>query len=197
MSTNIFTFLILELINNCLSLLPYIVSVFKEMQDITDLANAEEAMETSDSKSDLGSLTNKRKFEEPQLSKRQLRKQLKREKWEKLLPAKRAKEKLKEKQKRANARLNNIDLGPSKKELKRNKMSTSTCKVRVAVDMSFDDLMIDKDIAKCNKQLLRCYSFNRRAENPLQFYITSLTGKSQDVMAKHDGFINWDVCIHF
>jgi tRNA (guanine9-N1)-methyltransferase len=47
-------------------------------------------------------------------------------------------------QKKLDARLNNIKLGPSRNELKRSKMSQSNCKVRIAVDLSFDDLMNDK-----------------------------------------------------
>lgn len=56
----------------------------------------------------------------------------------------RAKEKLKLKQKKLDARLNSIKLGPSRKELKHSKMSKSNCKVRVAIDLSFDELMNDK-----------------------------------------------------
>jgi len=51
---------------------------------------------------------------------------------------------LKLKQKKLDARLNNIKLGPSRKELKHSKMSQSNCKIRVAIDLSFDDLMNDK-----------------------------------------------------
>ena len=36
------------------------------------------------------------------------------------------------------------DLGPSKKQLKRNTMENSTCKIRVVIDCSFDDLMSEK-----------------------------------------------------
>lgn len=56
----------------------------------------------------------------------------------------RAKEKLKLRQKKLDARQNNVKLGPSRKELKHSKMSQSNCKVRVAIDLSFDDLMNDK-----------------------------------------------------
>jgi tRNA (guanine9-N1)-methyltransferase len=56
----------------------------------------------------------------------------------------RAKEKQKLKQKKLDARLNNIKLGPSRKELKHSKMSRSNCKVHVVIDLSFDDLMDDK-----------------------------------------------------
>ena len=37
-----------------------------------------------------------------------------------------------------------VDVGPSRKALKRNTMKNSRCEVTVAVDLSFDDLMSDK-----------------------------------------------------
>ncbi|KDR15159.1 tRNA methyltransferase 10 homolog A isoform X1 [Zootermopsis nevadensis] len=130
------------------------------------------------------------------LSKRQLKKLRKKEKWLAYKPIKRAKEKLKLRQKKLDARQNNVKLGPSRKELKHSKMSQSNCKVRVAIDLSFDDLMNDKEISKCVKQLLRCYSLNRRAKDPVQFYITSFDGRCKAEMQKHTGYQNWDVYFH-
>lgn len=51
---------------------------------------------------------------------------------------------MKLKRRKLEARLKNIKLGPSRKELKHSRMSQSNCKVRVAIDLSFDDLMNDK-----------------------------------------------------
>ncbi|PNF25276.1 tRNA methyltransferase 10-like protein A [Cryptotermes secundus] len=130
------------------------------------------------------------------LSKRQLKKQKQKEKWLAYRPVKRAKEKLKLRQKKLDARLNNIKLGPSRKELKHSKMLQSNCNVRIAVDLSFDDIMNDKEISKCIKQLLRCYSLNRRAKDPVQFYITNFGGKCKKEMEKHTGYMNWDVNFH-
>ncbi|XP_069683540.1 tRNA methyltransferase 10 homolog A [Periplaneta americana] len=127
------------------------------------------------------------------LSKRQLKKLRKKEKWLAYKPLKRAKEKERLKEKKLQARLNNVKLGPSRKELKHSKMSQSNCTVRVAIDLSFDELMNGKEIGKCIKQLLRCYSLNRRAKNPMQFYVTSFNGKSKEEMEKHSGYMNWDV----
>ncbi|CAG2054050.1 unnamed protein product [Timema podura] len=151
--------------------------------------------------------------EVPKLSKRQLKKIKKKEKWLELLPAKRkltsteslnckfyvtistsrAKEKERLKQRKLEARLNNQPLGPSRKTLKNSKMSESKCKVRVAIDTSFDDLMNNKDTNKCVNQLLRCYSANRRASNPIQLYFTSFVGNTKTEMAKLTGYTNWDV----
>ncbi|XP_053983146.1 tRNA methyltransferase 10 homolog A isoform X2 [Hylaeus volcanicus] len=129
----------------------------------------------------------------PNMSKRQLKKVKKREKWLERKDEKRLKEREKARRKRAFARANNIDLGPSRKALKRSTMADSSCKVGVTIDMSFDDLMIDKDIAKLTKQILRCYTLNRRAVAPMQFSLTRFDGKSRSHMQKHNGYEHWDV----
>lgn len=129
-----------------------------------------------------------------QLSKRMQRKMRKREQWLANLPAKRAKEREKCKQKRQAARANN-EILPSRKKLKECTMASSSCKVRVCIDLDFDDLMNPRDLGKCVKQMMRCYTLNRRTENPMQLYFTSFNGKSEQEMSKNNGYINWDV--HF
>ncbi|XP_047357424.1 tRNA methyltransferase 10 homolog A isoform X2 [Vespa velutina] len=130
---------------------------------------------------------------EKNLSKRQLKRAKKTEKWLERKNEKRRLERAKAREKRAFARANNIDLGPSRKALKRSTMAESSCKLTVTIDLSFDDLMIDKDIAKLIKQILRCYTLNRRAIAPLQFSLTSFNGKSKKEMEKHNGYEHWDV----
>ncbi|XP_006623007.1 tRNA methyltransferase 10 homolog A isoform X1 [Apis dorsata] len=127
------------------------------------------------------------------LSKRQLKKVKKKEKWLKRKVELRLREREKAKQKRAFARANNINLGPSRKALKKSIMAESSCKIGITIDLSFDDLMIDKDIAKLTKQILRCYTLNRRAIAPMQFSLTSFNGKSKTDMEKHNGYEHWDV----
>ncbi|XP_034949336.1 tRNA methyltransferase 10 homolog A [Chelonus insularis] len=127
------------------------------------------------------------------LSKRHQKKIKKKEKWLARKTEKRLKERIKLKEKRAFARSNNIDLGPSRKSLKKSTMADSTCGVTITIDMSFDDVMIDKDIAKLIKQILRCYSLNRRALAPVQFSLTNFNGRSQREMEKHNGYQHWDV----
>ena len=60
---------------------------------------------------------------------------------------------MKEKEKKKQKRREQIERGeprtkPSKKEMKKNKMSDSQCKVRVAIDSSFDDFMSER--VRCN-----------------------------------------------
>lgn len=130
------------------------------------------------------------------ISKRQQKRMLKQLRWEQWKPLKRAIAKSKSKIKRQQARLNNIDLGPSRKALKKSTMANSTCKLRVVLDFSYDHLMSEREQRKACKQLARCYSLNRRAKNPLQFYVTNFTGKTKEDMQRNNGYINWDVHFH-
>ncbi|XP_047113099.1 tRNA methyltransferase 10 homolog A isoform X2 [Schistocerca piceifrons] len=130
------------------------------------------------------------------VSKKKMRKLLKIQKWEEVKKERRAQEKERAKRRRMLARLNNISLGPSRSFLKKCTMANSKCKVRVVIDLSFDDLMSDSDMSKCVKQMLHCYSLNRRAENPMQLYFTNFNGKVAQEMEKHDGYRNWDIYFH-
>lgn len=127
------------------------------------------------------------------LSKRQLKRVKRREMWLEHKSEKRLQERAKAKEKRAYARANNLSLGPSRKFLKQSTMAASPCKLTVTIDLSFDHLMIDKDIAKLTKQILRCYTLNRRAVAPMQFSLSSFTGKSSVDIEKHNGYEHWDV----
>lgn len=130
------------------------------------------------------------------LSKKQRKKYQKCLKWDEVKKEKRAKERLKTKEKRIHAKLNNIDLGPSRKELKRVKMKDSPCKINICIDLSFDELMIDKDMAKTIKQVLRIYTVNRRAKAPLQLHLSSFKGRSEKEFNRHHGFEHWDINFH-
>ncbi|XP_072763244.1 tRNA methyltransferase 10 homolog A isoform X2 [Anoplolepis gracilipes] len=127
------------------------------------------------------------------ISKRQLKRMEKRKKWLEQKGEKRLRERAKAREKRAYARANNLSLGPSRKFLKKSTMAISPCKLMVTIDLSFDELMIEKDIAKLTKQILRCYTLNRRATAPMQFSLTSFTGRSRADMEKHNGYEHWDV----
>lgn len=56
----------------------------------------------------------------------------------------RKREKEKKKEKRIQKKASGEDLGPSRKKLKSQTMEASSCKIRVAIDCSFDHLMSDK-----------------------------------------------------
>ncbi|GJQ78995.1 hypothetical protein Trydic_g156 [Trypoxylus dichotomus] len=129
------------------------------------------------------------------LTKRQLKKYKRLLKWNESKKEKRVKERLKAKKKKRLAKENNIDLGPSRKQLKRCRMDNSPCKTTVVIDLSFDDLMIDKDMGKVIKQILRIYTENRRSPTPMQLYITNFNGRSKSEMEKHNGYEHWDM--HF
>ncbi|RVE43440.1 hypothetical protein evm_011891 [Chilo suppressalis] len=129
-------------------------------------------------------------------TKNQMRKWLKKVRWENHKADKRAKEKARAKERRREAREANLDLGPSRKALKKMKVEKDKKNVGVIIDLSFDHLMIEKDRYKVIKQILRCYSVNRRSESPLQFHITSFGEKSRNDISRHNGYENWDVEFH-
>ncbi|XP_074648529.1 tRNA methyltransferase 10 homolog A-like [Tubulanus polymorphus] len=127
------------------------------------------------------------------LSKKQLRKLKKREKIERLRPIKRKEEKERLKQRRAEARERGEILGPTRKTLKSNTMKDSQCQLRVVIDCSFDCFMTDKAINSLTQQIQRCYSINRRAQDPLQFHVCGVDGKTKDRMESIGDYVNWDV----
>lgn len=120
--------------------------------------------------------------------------------WEEKKKVKRLKEREKYKQKRLDAIANGLPTrtGPSRKALKRNRMDDSTNPFTVAIDLDFDDLMIDKDICKCAKQLLWVYTINRKSESRcLHLHYTGLKtgGRLHQAMQRNDGYQNWDIKI--
>ncbi|XP_058063377.1 tRNA methyltransferase 10 homolog A [Anopheles bellator] len=134
------------------------------------------------------------------LSKRQRKKMLKLITWEEKKKQKRLKEREKHKLKKEEAIARGLPLrsGPSRKELKLRQIDYSKATCEVAVDLSFDDLMIEKDVAKCVKQLLRIYTLNRRAENPIPLYFTGIVedGAVRKHLDRYDGYNHWDVRIN-
>jgi len=136
------------------------------------------------------------------LSKRERRRLLRKQQWLDTKHERRQKEKEKRKRKMAERKENgqfaeDITRTMSRKAVKYNcKMAESKCKVGVVFDFQFGDLMNDRDMGKALKQVLTCYTLNRRLENPLQMHISSMEGRVAEQMSKHDGYTNWDVNIH-
>lgn len=133
------------------------------------------------------------------MSKSQRKKLAKREKWEQTKKDKRIKERAKYRQKRLEAIASGqpVRTGLSRKALKHNKMDNSENPFTLAVDLDYDDLMIDKDICKCAKQLLWVYTINRKSKSPLHLYYTGLreNGRIHQALLRNDGYQNWDIKI--
>ncbi|XP_013392490.1 tRNA methyltransferase 10 homolog A [Lingula anatina] len=127
------------------------------------------------------------------MSKRKLKKLKKKERWEERKAEKRAVERERKRQRRAEAREQGIDLGPSRKRLKKVKMKQSKCDIKVVVDCSFDHLMSEKDITSLVKQLNFCYAANRRGKEPLQFYICNFGGRTKQRFDEIGDYKNWDM----
>lgn len=133
------------------------------------------------------------------LSRRKQKKQLKLQKIQELKKIRRQREREKKKVKRKAEVALGIP-GPNllRKKLKQNKIDNSLNPVRVTVDLSYDDLMGEKDIAKTAKQLQRVYTANRKSTMPIKLYYTGLKLDSQIEIAlrKYDGYKNWDIKFH-
>jgi len=140
------------------------------------------------------------KSEVTSLSKRQLKKAEKRRVWIESKAERRKEEKERRKRKMERMREERTfteSRSATRKRLKREQvlMRDSECKVGIVFDMQFSSLMHQRDLGKCIKQMLRCYSENRRLKAPLQMHISSLAGEALTEMEKHDGYRVWD--IHF
>ncbi|EPB80730.1 tRNA (guanine-N(1)-)-methyltransferase [Ancylostoma ceylanicum] len=127
----------------------------------------------------------------PALSKNALKKLKSRERWLEHRKRKRVEEKQRRKEKRI--ALKEAGLGQQLRRFRGKAMEQSTCKIRVAIDMSFDDLMSEKDCRRAVQQLNWSYSANRRSPEPLQFYITSFSGLSRKVYDGIESNKNQDI----
>lgn len=85
-------------------------------------------------------------------------------------------------------------VGISRKFLKNNKVDQVKSKVTFVIDLDFEDLMIDRDIANCCKQLGRVYAINRRSSTPCQLYFAGLQlGSRTDQQLSKNSHTKWDV----
>lgn len=133
------------------------------------------------------------------LSKRKQKKILRLAKYEEIKKLRRVKEREKQKEKRKAEVALGIP-GPNKKRkaLRMNKIDQSANTVQVAIDFGYDELMSDKDMAKCSKQLLRVYTENRKSSTPIRLHYTGIRegSKIQKALDRNDGYLNWDVKMH-
>ncbi|XP_064457285.1 tRNA methyltransferase 10 homolog A-like [Ornithodoros turicata] len=128
------------------------------------------------------------------ISKNRRKKLIKRLEWLRHRPERRALQKEKQKRKRAEAKESPSEQPECKKQ-KITKMEDSSCKIKIAIDLSLDHHMTDRERMKCLKQLQRCYSLNRRAPDPVQLFLTGMGGSFKSHKVAINGFDNWDV--HF
>eukprot|EP00057_Strongylocentrotus_purpuratus_P004315 XP_003728452.1 PREDICTED: tRNA methyltransferase 10 homolog A isoform X1 [Strongylocentrotus purpuratus] len=135
----------------------------------------------------------------PTLSKNQLKKQLRLQRWAetKKERRKKEKEKIKEKKRKMLEEARQQGLDEESLGVKKRKMSDpEASNIRVAVDCAYDSLMVESDIKKLIKQIQRCYSENRKANKPLQFYVSNLKDKTKQILDDViEGYQKWD--IHF
>ncbi|XP_073457564.1 tRNA methyltransferase 10 homolog A isoform X2 [Aquarana catesbeiana] len=125
------------------------------------------------------------------MSKRQMKKMIKQKQWEdqRELRKQKRKEKRQKKKLERQAQLGQNVEGIACKRVRR-EIHPST--LHIIIDCSFDHLMLLQDVKKLNKQIRRCYSENRRATHPVQFYLTSHGGQLKSNMDEYDkGWINW------
>ncbi|KAK5608489.1 hypothetical protein CRENBAI_024696 [Crenichthys baileyi] len=157
-----------------------------------DVASGEPAA-SAGQRSDCRTGTGDSALENQTLSKRQMKKLLKQQKWEEereLRKQRRKERKQHRKQQRQNSQQESRGDGPSARKRPRREVTPSS--LRLVVDCSFDNLMLIKDVRKLHKQIQRCYAENRRASHPVQFYLTSLGGQLKQSMDEKDkGWVNW------
>ncbi|EDO37892.1 predicted protein, partial [Nematostella vectensis] len=131
------------------------------------------------------------------LSKNQRKKLLKRQKYLEEKKDRKLKKKEKQKEKKLKRQLESGDTDPQGPIKKFKSMdSEDALPIRIVIDLNFDDLMSDRDMLKLMKQVQRCYAVNRRADHPVQMYLTSFEGKSRSRL-DHIGchYDRWDVNI--
>lgn len=133
------------------------------------------------------------------ISKSQLKKQLKRQKWIEFRGERRKLEREKKKMKRkllaqeraADKKHPEASATPTKRHTL---MKDSNNKFRIVIDMDFDEYMTDSEIKKAVQQVGRIYATNRHSQNPCQLYISSLKDRIRDSFAlANTGYKNWDI----
>ncbi|XP_063704433.1 tRNA methyltransferase 10 homolog A [Culicoides brevitarsis] len=126
----------------------------------------------------------------PKLSNRQLKKLKKYEEQRKTLMARRIRHRKRLKARKASGE----KVGTSRKFLKSNKVDMEKSKISFAIDLDFEDLMIDRDLANCCKQLGRVYAINRRSTTPCPLWLTSLKPNSRtDIQLQKNNYKSWDI----
>uniref|UniRef100_A0A915AYW5 tRNA (guanine(9)-N(1))-methyltransferase n=1 Tax=Parascaris univalens TaxID=6257 RepID=A0A915AYW5_PARUN len=127
------------------------------------------------------------------ISKRQTKRERKRARFLEKRKEKRALEKAKRKAKRAAIR----EAGgvPPPKRCRSNLMSESRCRQRIAIDLSYEKVMNEKQILGTITQLSFCYAANRRAANPTQLAFANFGQSIRTLFLSNKSRTNWDVIL--
>lgn len=130
-------------------------------------------------------------------SKRYLKKMNKRLQYEDVKKLKRKAEKQKLKLKRLQAKETGELMPITRKVLLKTvqPIDFAAYSARVCIDVSFDDKMTEAEKKKTSKQLLRVYTLNRRAAQPMPVYFCGMKAGTEmmEIFAKNDGYQHWDV----
>ncbi|XP_065831206.1 tRNA methyltransferase 10 homolog A-like [Oscarella lobularis] len=134
------------------------------------------------------------------VSKSERKRLRKRERW--MEAKKRRKATRKEKRKASNAR--RIAEGRPSYRIERRMIKEKESSIpspsdmqTVVIDLSFDDLMEDRNIKKLVNQIQRSYACNRRAVRPMNLHLTDFGGKTEAKMIESaPGYTSWNVHIH-
>jgi tRNA (guanine9-N1)-methyltransferase len=129
------------------------------------------------------------------LSRKELKRRLRQKKWNDEKEERRKIQREKRKRRRKSMKEKGIKPASMGRVVIPMKESPNT--MIVAIDLSFQEYMNEKETRKLRKQLQRVYSVNRRFPTPLQLHLTSVAG---DVRAKlvelMPGFEKWDLHCH-
>ncbi|RHZ82851.1 hypothetical protein Glove_103g52 [Diversispora epigaea] len=109
------------------------------------------------------------------LSKNALRKLRKQQKWEETREIRKVAQKEKDKKKKLEKK-EAIELGLIPPPAKKKKIEQIPSKMKVVIDLSFDNYMTDTEITSVTSQLTRCYSANRSSIHPVTLFFTSYGG---------------------
>lgn len=131
---------------------------------------------------------------QPPLSKNQIKKRLKHEKWVQTRLERRRMEKEKRKRRVAELKAQGLPVTKRlKKRVVKEKLEASSNKTRIVIDLDFSEYQTDDDIKKLLKQIHRTYSTNRGFDQPCQLWLTSCHSRVRQKLDEfYHGWNNWD-----
>ncbi|KAG7349211.1 tRNA guanine-1-methyltransferase [Nitzschia inconspicua] len=141
----------------------------------------------------------------PKMSKNQLKRK---RKLEKLMEQKRQKKEQQKCLKSAKAKVEGRDIEAERHNMEQRRLSgegwtkrqekwrknfdTQGGKFQVCLDCSFEDQMTYKELNSLASQIRYCYATNRRAKHPVRVTVTSLRGKTQEILQNVAGVDRWE-----